>query len=66
VFLLSTRQNRGNPYRLLFRNQANLDASPYNPTKPLRVLIHGWRQGDTSDINVGTSEELLNYYDFNM
>jgi hypothetical protein len=63
---LSTRQNLGNPYRLLFRNQANLEASPFNPNKPLRVLVHGWWEDDTSDIAVGTSEELLNYNDFNV
>lgn len=66
VLLLTTRQNRNNPHRLLFRDLANLDASPYKPARPLRVLVHGWREGDTSDINVGTSEELLNYYDFNV
>jgi hypothetical protein len=64
--LLSTRQNLGNPYRLLFRNQANLDASPFNANRPTRLLVHGWWEDDTSDIKVGTSEELLAYYDFNM
>lgn len=38
VLLLTTRQNRNNPFRLLFRNQASLDASPYNPARPTRVL----------------------------
>ena len=66
VFWLSTRQNMGNPWRLLFRNRADLNASPYNPNRPTRVLVHGWWEDDTSDINVGTSEELLKYSDFNM
>lgn len=38
VLLLITRVNRNNPFRLLFRNQASLDASPYNPSRPTRVL----------------------------
>ena len=48
VLLLTTRQNRNNPQRVLFRNQASLDASPYNPERPTRVLVHGWFEDDTS------------------
>ncbi|KAG5672357.1 hypothetical protein PVAND_002490 [Polypedilum vanderplanki] len=64
--LLSTRRNRGNPFQLQFRNLDSIRASPYNPSQPLRVLIHGWWEDDTSDISVETSEELLNYYDNNV
>ena len=38
VLLLSTRQNRNNPFTLLFRNQASLNASPYNPNRPTRFI----------------------------
>ncbi|XP_070497851.1 pancreatic triacylglycerol lipase-like [Chironomus tepperi] len=64
--LLSTRRNRGNPYQIAFRNFDSIRNSPFDASKPTRVLVHGWWEDDTSDISVGTSEELLNYYDFNV
>jgi pancreatic triacylglycerol lipase len=64
--LLSTRENRENPFQLQFRDLNSLRLSPFNPIKPLRVLIHGWWEGEEDDLNVGTSRELLNLYDFNV
>jgi hypothetical protein len=51
---------------LRFRNDADLSNGIYNPNRPLRVLIHGWWEDDTSDISTATAEQLLNFYDFNM
>ncbi|KAL7017362.1 hypothetical protein ACKWTF_010335 [Chironomus riparius] len=64
--LLSTRRNRGAPYQIAFRNIDSIRNSNFDAAKPTRVLVHGWWEDDTSDISVGTSEELLNYYDFNV
>jgi hypothetical protein len=64
--LLSTRRNPSNPFQLQFRSLSSIQASFFDASKPIRVLIHGWWEDDTSDISVGTSEELLNYYDNNV
>lgn len=40
--------------------------SHYNPNNPCRVLIHGFWEDDTSDINTETAAELLRYYNFNV
>lgn len=64
--LLQTRQNPANPQQILFRDLSSLQQSTFDSTKPLRVLIHGWFGDDTTDLNVFTSVELLNYYDFNV
>lgn len=37
--LLSTRRNRGSPMRIAFRSAENIRASPFDPTKPTRVLV---------------------------
>lgn len=64
--LLSTRENRNNPVRLNFRDLLSIQQSPFNPAKPLRVLIHGWFEDETSDMSVETSRLLLELYDFNV
>lgn len=64
--LLSTRDNPNSPQQLQFRNLQSLQASHFNPSRPLRVLVHGWWEDETSDISTLTSAELLQYYDFNV
>lgn len=64
--LLQTRQNRNNPQVIQFRDLQSVQSSHFDRTKPLRVLIHGWFGDDTTDLNIFTSAELLNYYDFNV
>jgi predicted alpha/beta-fold hydrolase len=64
--LLSTRENLGNPRELNFRDIASIQNSPFNPSRPTRILIHGWFEDETSDIKVETSRELLQFYDFNV
>ena len=66
VLLLSTQENRGNPYRLEFKNETNLMDSPWDSSRPTRVLVHGYLEDDSSDITLDTSEELLEYDDFNV
>lgn len=66
-FLLRTRSNRAGPAQLLsFNNLASVQQSSYDRNKPLRVLIHGWQEDETSDLKVETSAELLNYNDYNV
>lgn len=66
-FLLRTRANRAGPAeRLLFNNLASVQQSSFDRNKPLRVLIHGWQEDETSDIKIETSAELLNYNDYNV
>ncbi|KAG5672360.1 hypothetical protein PVAND_002493 [Polypedilum vanderplanki] len=64
--LLQTRRNRLEPVQINFRNENSLLASPFDPSKPTRFLIHGWRQDDESDISTETSLVLLNHYDYNV
>jgi len=37
--LLSTRRNRGNPYQIAFRNLDSIRNSPFDASKPTRVLV---------------------------
>jgi Lipase len=64
--LLHTRQNRVLPQQLQFRNLLSVQQSNFNRNRPLRVLVHGWWEDDTSDINAATAAELLEYNDFNV
>jgi Lipase len=64
--LLHTRQNRVIPQQLLFRNLLSVQQSNFNRNRPLRVLVHGWWEDDTSDINAATAAELLNHHDVNV
>lgn len=64
--LLLTRQNINNPFQLQFRNLDSLRNSPYQASRPTRVLVHGFWEDDTSDIKVETAAEMLRYYDFNV
>jgi hypothetical protein len=64
--MLSTRQNRNNPQRLLFRNLVSIQQSHFNRNLPTRILTHGWLEDEGSDISTRTSAELLNYNDFNV
>lgn len=64
--LLQTRRNQRNPQHLLFRNIQSVTLSHFDRTKPTRILVHGWFEDETSDINVDTAAELLDYNDFNV
>lgn len=64
--MLSTRENLNNPVQLRFRDLISIGQSPFNREKPTRVLVHGWFEDGESDINVETSRELLEIYDFNI
>lgn len=64
-FLLRTRSN-SSPQQLLVNNLASVQQSSFDRNKPLRVLIHGWQEDETSDIKVETSSELLEYNDYNV
>lgn len=64
--LLLTRANRDAAIQLNFGDLNSILQSPFDRTKPLRVLTHGWGGDDTTDLVTGASEVLLEYYDFNV
>lgn len=37
--LLSTRRNRGSPFRIAFRNFDSIRSSPFDAAKPTRILV---------------------------
>jgi len=63
---MKTRQNRRNPQELAFRSIPSVINSHFDTRRPLRILVHGWFEDDTSDISTETAAELLDYYDFNI
>lgn len=65
-FLLHTRQNRRIPQRITLRNLNSLTSSNYDSRRATRFLVHGWFEDSSSDINVDTAAELLEYNDFNV
>lgn len=44
----------------------SIENSPFDRTKPLRVMTHGWYGDDTTDLITGASRVLLDHYDFNV
>lgn len=67
VFQLNTRRNIASPIRLLFNTTIEkIKESTFDRRKPLRILIHGFREGENTDLNLETSKSLLAIYDFNI
>jgi hypothetical protein len=64
--LLQTRRNQQTPQQLIRNDLQSVQGSNFDRNKPTRVLVHGWWEDDTSDINVATAAELLDYNDFNV
>lgn len=64
--LLSTRANQLTPVQLRMNDLASIEQSPFDRTKPLRVLTHGWYGDEGTDLIIGASRVLLDYYDFNV
>jgi hypothetical protein len=67
VFHLNTRRNLDSPIRLQYNGSIeSIRDSTFDPRKPIRIIIHGFRQGDGNDLNLETSRSLLQHYDFNV
>lgn len=47
-------------------NLASINASPFDRTKPVRVVTHGWGGDDTTDLVLGATHTLLLHHDFNI
>lgn len=54
-FLLNTRQNLGASQTLNFNDITSLRNSNFRSTRPTRILIHGFQEGEDANINVETS-----------
>ncbi|XP_042223406.1 pancreatic lipase-related protein 3-like [Homarus americanus] len=67
-FLLWTRSNPGNTsyYELFLDNKENLDASPFNPSDPTFVMIHGFAAHGDRDWPVDAKTELLALGSYNI
>lgn len=64
--LLYTRSNRANPVRLIDGDLSSVTNSPFDRTKPVRVLIHGWGGDETHQFPREGVEVLLEHHDFNV
>ena len=66
VFYLFTRQNKGIPERLLYRDLNSLHLSSFHPERPTKFLIHGWQANVDSNIITGMAQAYLEIGDFNV
>lgn len=65
-FLIFTRSNRLVGHPVAMNDLASIDASPYDPSKPTRVVTHGWGGDETTDLVLGATHTLLLHHDFNI
>lgn len=54
-FLLNTRQNLAASQTLNFNDLTSLRNSNFRSTRPTRILIHGFQEGEEANINTETS-----------
>jgi pancreatic triacylglycerol lipase len=64
--LLVTRSNRNSPILLSATDINTIINSPFDRSRPLRVLTHGWGGDDTTDFISGATPALLDHSDFNI
>lgn len=65
-FLLYTRANPTNAQEIKFRDVKSLLASNYDGHRPTRVLIHGFRGDENSDVNKLLTAAYLRNSDMNI
>ena len=65
AFLLFTRSNPIVAQRITW-TQESLGNSNFNPTHPVRFLIHGWNSGASSGANIAPTASYLQLGDFNV
>lgn len=61
-----TNNNRNNPIHIILNNAASLHNSPFNPSHPTRIIIHGWNNNGQSAINNMMRNDYLNLGNFNV
>ncbi|XP_066963447.1 pancreatic lipase-related protein 3-like isoform X2 [Macrobrachium rosenbergii] len=67
-FLLWTRSNPDDAsyYELLINDTGSLASSPFDPSRPTHLLIHGWMARGHTGWPVNAKTELLTHYDCNV
>uniref|UniRef100_A0A6M2DX94 Putative pancreatic lipase-like enzyme n=1 Tax=Xenopsylla cheopis TaxID=163159 RepID=A0A6M2DX94_XENCH len=65
-FNLYTRKNADKPQSLKVEDLSTITNSNYDPSKPTRLICHGWMTGPTADFNVKVREAYLKYGDYNV
>lgn len=55
-----------NPVRLIDGDLISVTNSPFDRTKPVRVLIHGWGGDETHQFPSEGVEVLLDHHDYNV
>lgn len=65
-FFLLSRLNPTIGQPLLFRDLTSLRASNYNPSLPTRVIIHGFQNDASSDVNIQLTAAFLRHSDVNV
>lgn len=64
-FFLHTRRNDGRE-QLVLENTESVMQSTFDPTKPVRMLVHGWRNDETSDFIQIVKDAFLQADDVNV
>ncbi|XP_068239830.1 pancreatic triacylglycerol lipase-like [Palaemon carinicauda] len=66
-FLLHTREDNGeNKDTFITADQATIDASTFDPSKPIKFIIHGFIDTGFSNWLMDMTRSLLNYGDYNV
>lgn len=65
-FLVFTPANRLVGQEALLGNIASLRATNYDSSRPTRVIIHGFQNDATSEVNILITEAYLRSFNFNV
>lgn len=65
AFLLFTRSNPTTPQRITW-TAGSISGSHFNPSHPVRVLIHGFNSGPSSGANIAPTASYLSRGNFNV
>lgn len=65
-FLLFTRRNPTVAEELVLNDVASISRSRFNPSNPVRFLVHGWQQGLTHEFNTLITDAYLRQADVNV
>ena len=65
-FLLFSRSNPTNGQPIIFRDLPSLQNSNYNRNLPTRVIIHGFQNDASSDVNIVLTAAFLRHSDVNV
>ncbi|XP_055844103.1 phospholipase A1-like [Episyrphus balteatus] len=66
AFYLYTQKNRDYTQKLSINDKAGLSATNFNSSNPTRIIIHGWQNDFTSDVNDEIGPAFLDVMDCNV